>query len=163
MGASGWHYFVPYQPDLNKALQELRQRVFEQGHYYKPAEFYEAILDIQPEPLQEKLKESIEEFRSHPEPKSIEELLQQSGESGTHSIVDIQGISAEPDYGFASPLSGEQLIGLFGTNRPTHAMVAGWDWGPVITKYRHRYQGLYIVVYKDEQPNEIFFCGFSGD
>src|SRR4051794_13947168 len=28
MGASGWSYYVPYQGDVNKALQDLRQQVF---------------------------------------------------------------------------------------------------------------------------------------
>ncbi|PWU50199.1 hypothetical protein DLE60_23765 [Micromonospora globispora] len=34
MGASGWSYTVPYQPDLNAALHELRERVFAEGRYY---------------------------------------------------------------------------------------------------------------------------------
>ena len=33
MGASGWHYFVAYQPDIDKALQELRVDVFKKGEY----------------------------------------------------------------------------------------------------------------------------------
>jgi len=36
MGASGWRYFTPYQPDINAALQALRQRVFEGGAYGDP-------------------------------------------------------------------------------------------------------------------------------
>lgn len=34
MGASGWTYFVPYQPDITKALNELREQVFRDGKYY---------------------------------------------------------------------------------------------------------------------------------
>jgi hypothetical protein len=40
MGASGWSYKVPFQSDINKALQELRQKVFEAGDYYKADDFY---------------------------------------------------------------------------------------------------------------------------
>jgi len=34
MGASNWAYFVPYQVDINKALQDLREDVFNSGNYY---------------------------------------------------------------------------------------------------------------------------------
>jgi hypothetical protein len=45
MGASGWSYFVPYQSDIEQALQELRQAVFERGAYYKPAEFHRRLYE----------------------------------------------------------------------------------------------------------------------
>ena len=34
MGASGWDYYVPYQSDLQAALDELRQRVLDSGDYW---------------------------------------------------------------------------------------------------------------------------------
>jgi hypothetical protein len=40
MGASGWEYFVPYQQDINKALQELRQKAFDEGDYVKVYDGY---------------------------------------------------------------------------------------------------------------------------
>lgn len=36
MGASGWHYFTDYTPDLQVALDLLRQRVFRSGKYFLP-------------------------------------------------------------------------------------------------------------------------------
>ena len=33
MGATGWKYFVPYQADLEAALQQLREKVFAEGQY----------------------------------------------------------------------------------------------------------------------------------
>ncbi len=33
MGASGWSYFVPYDPDPNRALEALRWKVFRAGDY----------------------------------------------------------------------------------------------------------------------------------
>ena len=33
MDASRWHYFTPYDPDPNAALQRLRQEVFATGQY----------------------------------------------------------------------------------------------------------------------------------
>src|SRR5262245_15426476 len=36
MGASSWHYFTPYDPDPEVALQRLRQLIFESGQYGDP-------------------------------------------------------------------------------------------------------------------------------
>jgi hypothetical protein len=36
MGASSWVYLVPYQVDLQAALDSLRHRVFESGDYISP-------------------------------------------------------------------------------------------------------------------------------
>jgi hypothetical protein len=36
VGASGWIYFTPYDPDPNAALQRLRQEVFATGQYTRP-------------------------------------------------------------------------------------------------------------------------------
>ena len=33
MGATGWHYFVPYEADTQAALQSLREKVFKEGTY----------------------------------------------------------------------------------------------------------------------------------
>jgi hypothetical protein len=35
MGASGWAYFVPFQVDIAKALQQLRDEVFQRGDYFR--------------------------------------------------------------------------------------------------------------------------------
>jgi hypothetical protein len=44
MGASQWAYAVPFQPDINAALQDLRQKVFRSGNYYTRATFNERLL-----------------------------------------------------------------------------------------------------------------------
>lgn len=36
MGASGWDYIVPYQADLQAALDDLRRQVFSSGDYISP-------------------------------------------------------------------------------------------------------------------------------
>jgi hypothetical protein len=35
MGASGWHYLVPYQDDVAQALEELRHAVYNSGDFYR--------------------------------------------------------------------------------------------------------------------------------
>jgi hypothetical protein len=39
MGATGWSYFVPYQQDINVALEELNDDVFKQGQYEQSFNF----------------------------------------------------------------------------------------------------------------------------
>ncbi|HEX2998427.1 MAG TPA: hypothetical protein VHP14_26615 [Anaerolineales bacterium] len=39
MGASDWSYFIPYQQDLNKALQQLKEDLFQKGQYERPIGF----------------------------------------------------------------------------------------------------------------------------
>jgi hypothetical protein len=166
MGASGWAYFVPFQVDIAKVLQKLRDEVFQRGDYFKPDEFYSALLDSEvaenlPLEVRDSLEEQIEEMRSRSEPDSIEELIEMSAESGTHSILDIKGISNEPDFGTAAPLTDEELVQLFGTTKPTKSIVEGKI--SEIQLLRSSWQGTYIVLYEDKMPKEILFAGFSGD
>jgi len=69
MGATGWSYFVPYQPDINKALKELGDQVFREGQYQGPFEFDEDEFESQRaylasiyQTLPEGLRERAEEF-----------------------------------------------------------------------------------------------------
>jgi len=86
---------------------------------------------------------------------------------GTHSIIDIDEIAPMPRVGAAAPLSNEELERFFGTDKPTREMIEGKerDLGAFLQQAMGRYrgQGTYIVVYKDSQPNEIYFTGYSGD
>jgi hypothetical protein len=166
MGASGWSYFIPYQEDVYQALQELREIIFEQGAYYKPAEFYGKILEsevgqnMSPD-LRGQLKTDVEKMRKQPKPNSIDELIELNGESGTHSILDIQKVASSPDFGVVAPLSQKELRDIFGTERPNREMVE--NKAEIVKSLRGRWQGTYIIVYNKETPKEIFFTGFSGD
>ncbi len=131
MGASGWAYLVPYQSDINTALQELREAVFKSGAYYTESAFLEMIDEdlvekyVPPDFFQQ-FKEALRSLRSEPQrpkPRTIAELLEMNGENGTHSIIDINGIASAPSFGRAAPLSHQQLMGLFGTDQPTRSMV----------------------------------------
>ncbi len=161
MGASGWKYFVPYQPDLNKALHDLHQKVFEANAYHFPLEVHFTVEEYQ-SMSEEALTAKIEELRkAQRRPQSIDELLRMNGETGTHSIIDIESVSDTPDFGKVAPLSQQQLLRLFNTDSPTHTMIeARVD---DLYTLRRRWQGTYIIVYKDHQPDEIFFIGYSGD
>jgi hypothetical protein len=56
MGASGWSYFVPFDPDPSAALIRLKAKVRKSGEYYRgaPEDGTHSILDIRgvhPDPV----------------------------------------------------------------------------------------------------------------
>jgi hypothetical protein len=143
MGASGWSYWVPHEPDLQAALEKLRARVFAEGHYFKGWGEYEVK-----------------------SPASIEDLFQQMGElgtatEGTHSILDMESIGETPEFGVVCPLTEDELVARFGTTKPTRAQIEVEE--SALQSLRYRWEGTYVVAYDGEQPSEILFVGFSGD
>ena len=99
-----------------------------------------------------------------PKPTTIEELLESRAESGTHSILDIHSISSEPQFGAISPFPRTKLVEFFGTETPTHEQIEEvHDSGSLEEYVSERWQGVYIVAYRNGLPSEIFFAGCSGD
>jgi hypothetical protein len=97
-------------------------------------------------------------------PKTIEKLLEIQAESGTHSILDVVGISPQPKLGAISPFPRSKLVGFFGSETPSHAQIEGvHDSGSLEEFVSERWQGIYVVAYLDGSPSEIFFAGCSGD
>jgi hypothetical protein len=180
MGATQWSYFVPYQPDINKALQQLRGDVFEQGAYEQPFGFDQNEVESQLDYLASKYQSLPDEIRKHTDqflefaraaakqqaprqsPDSIEQLLKRCGTEGTHSILDIEWVSLEPAFGVIAPLPQGKLVGIFGTEQPTREMVEKWSARidpPDAEPLYQRWEGIYIVVYRDTEPVEIYFEG----
>jgi hypothetical protein len=95
MGAEPYKYTVPYEPDIQAALDALRRQVFESKKFHG-AEFNPATPEI---------------------------ALNLTEADGTRSILDISRISATPDFFCASPLSPQELEQYFGTQKPTRDMV----------------------------------------
>jgi hypothetical protein len=184
MGATQWSYFVSYQPDIDKAVQQLKDDVFEQGAYEQPLGFDQDKVESQLDYLASKYQSLPDEIREHTDqflelaraaakqqaprqsPDSIEALLERCGTEGTHSILDIERVSPEPAFGVIAPLAHGKLLELFGTEQPTREMVEKWSTrvDPVDAEplYR-RWGGIYIVVYHGTEPVEIYFEGCSGD
>ena len=147
MGAEPYYYFVKYNPDIDAALQELREREFKAGRY---------------NPVIHHLDFPIEPDAPSPgaQHDSIEEALEASNADGTRSILDLNHVSEEPDFCAVAPLRPEELDQLFGTKQPTHDMIEQCE---ELFENMDRGQGIYIVAYKDGQPDEIFFGGYSFD
>jgi hypothetical protein len=147
MGASPYFYFVKYQADREKALQELRQQEFQAGRYNPAVSFPD--FPIRP---------------SSPSPgaqhESIEDALEDSDADGTRSILDLDHFSDEPEFCAVTPLSQDVLKELYGTTQPTRAMIEkNMDFLDDI----ERGHGVSIVAYKNGQPDEFFFAGYSFD
>jgi hypothetical protein len=143
MGAVPYDYFVPYRDDIAAALRELREREFRAGRYNPALPFPQHSGAAAP-------------GAQHP---TIQAALKASGADGTRSILDLDRISPTPRLGAVSPLSEALRRRLFGTERPSRDMV---EQG---AQFEHldRGQGVYIVVYKADRPDEIYFAGYSYD
>jgi hypothetical protein len=183
MGATGWSYFVSYQEDIDQVLQELREQVFNAREYQPPnepsteefetAKSYLASLSLDPEKTRKELDALITLSQAFTRPRkttrtptTIEQLLEQCGEEGTHSILDIERVSPTPEFAAITALSHDQLLAIFDTIEPTHAMVEKWSKriDPMGSESLYgRWEGIYIIVYEDGQPAEIYFEGTSGD
>jgi hypothetical protein len=94
-------------------------------------------------------------------PGSIRELLNRAGESGTHSILDIERVSEDPGFGVAAPLPPNSVRQAFGTETPTHEDVER-HW-PDVAERLGRWHSCYLVVFRDGEPHEYAFIGCSGD
>lgn len=147
MGAHPYWYYVPYQKDINRALQELRRREFEAGRYNPVVRFPKFPVDTR--------------FASlGAQHESIEEAMAAADTDGTRSILDIESVEDERDFGVAAPLDEETLEAFFETREPAHeAIEENMDFLEEI----ERGHCVYIIVYKDGQPDEIFFAGYSFD
>jgi hypothetical protein len=178
MGASAWEYFTPYQPDLEKAFRDLRQQVFDTGdylldtpslppteeEYIRQAYRMGICITEEDEERHRRIYREMKAKYSKPTPRTIEELIEWNGESGTHTIIDVTYFTDDPNSNAlftAIPLSEAQLLCLFGTTKPTHSVVV--EKGTEIRGLRQRSQAAYCIVYEGDEPAEIYFAGFSGD
>jgi hypothetical protein len=147
LGAEPYWYFVEYNPDIEAALQTLRQREFQAGRYNPVIPFPE--FPIGPD--------SPAPGAGHA---SIEEALHDADADGTRSILDLERVTEEPGFGAVSRLGDDVIMQLYGTTEPTRQLV---EENAGFMECIERYQGIYIVLYKDGKPDEICFAGYSAD
>jgi hypothetical protein len=147
MGAHPYWYFVEYRPDLDEALQELREREFQAGRYNPVTPFPTFPLDLSEAP-----------GAQHD---SIEDAQEDAAEDGTRSILDLSMVGDEPDYDVAARIPDSELLNLYGTTKPTREMLES-DLG-FFSEDMERGQGVCTIVYKGGQPVEILFAGLSFD
>jgi hypothetical protein len=149
MGGHAYWYLVPYQEDRQKALDDLRASEFEAGRYH-PVISYMTFT----EPAFSAQKPGAKH-------KTIRAAIKASAEDGTRSILDIDGFSDRPEYGKSAPLSPARLRELYDTDQPTREQVI--DMRGELSESVSRGKCVYIVVYADGAPSELFFLGYSYD
>jgi hypothetical protein len=147
MGAHAYWYVVPYNPDVDAALQALRQREFAAGRY-------NPVMPFPPFPV------GPHSPAPGPRHASIEDARQDASADGTRSILDLDHVADVPDFCAAAPLPDDVLLDLYGTTTPTRAAVErDMDFFEEI----ERGHGVYVVLYRDGRPDEILFAGYSFD
>jgi hypothetical protein len=137
-GTALWEYCVPYQSNIQKALDELRQREFKAGNF----------------------------FRSELHPKTIDDAIRNADAPGTRSILDIEKVSVTHDIETVSPAPPDKLRQLFRTDKPSHAAVerASRTFSTEFFTFLETYgrvEGVYILLYDGDRPVEIYFAGWS--
>jgi hypothetical protein len=150
MGGHFWSYHVPYQQDLNAALQALRDSEFKAGRFWQPTEVMPGFLG-----------RLLGQGPSKPKPpRDIREALKIADATGTRSILDMERISDTPDYGAVCRLTPDQLKEFFGTEQPTQEVIEKSD---EFIESLERGQGVCIVLYRGGKPDGLYFAGYSYD
>ena len=147
MGAHPYWYTVKYRPDVDAALEDLREQEFQAGRYNPVMPFIDfPLTPASPAP--------------GPGHRTIADAFADADADGTRSILDIMGIGDEPNFGVACPLAPEVLQSLYGTTRPTLAAVEG---NMEFLADVERGQAVYVVCYTNGAPSELLFAGYSYD
>jgi hypothetical protein len=188
MGAKPWSHFTPYQADINAALQSLKEQEFRTGRYGFSQWFNEvgSVMSALGIPgassftsafggVVNAVKPSADALiAKHGDVHSaMRAVLEESGESGTMSILDMLSVSDGPDTCAVCPLSEAELMALFQTVQPSSEIienillneeeVEGLGTSDLFWDEIGRAEGRYIIAYEDGKPTEIFFAGFSAD
>src|SRR5262249_51635549 len=146
MGGHPWWYLVPYEQDVLKSLEALRQREFAAGRYNPAEDFPKFPVDLNHAP-----------GCKHA---SIDDAREDADADGTRSILDVSDVRPAPDYDAVAPLEDEALMEFFGTTKPTVEDVEDCD---DVFDEIERGQGIYVIVYDKDEPSQIFFAGYSYD
>jgi hypothetical protein len=143
--ASAYWYFVPFDTDVRRALDELRKREFEAGRYY---------------PVVPRLYSGDPNLRlvsPGPRHASVAQAVAAAGDDGTRSILDIDDLATDLAFGVAAPLGERTLREVFDSCTPTHDEVE--EQVAELLEDLAPGQCGYLVVYDDDEPAELFFVG----
>jgi hypothetical protein len=129
-------------------LDELRAREFDQGRYNPVMPYPPELVDDTTPPGP---------GRQH---ETIEDALCETDADGSRSILDIERVGTEADFGVARRLTEEELQAHFGTTTPTREQVLE----VMPTEDVERGEAVCLTAYDEVgYPTEIFFAGYSCD
>ena len=146
MGASGWHYHVPYRADLQAALDDLRRATFAEGDYYWPYEGH---------------------GEPRPRPSTVEDLFADEWiqECGTHSVLDVHRVIGPADAsesGTVKPIAADEAYHHTGRMRLRRADKESVD--EIVEMTVRGWAGRCAILHDAAgEPVEIYFSGISGD
>lgn len=150
MGASGWHYFIPYTPDVRAALAALRDDVARRGDHLTDGingnDGTHSVLDvwsISDEPIVEP-------------PLNYEQLV-----ALTPAQYRARLDARDARRGTLAPVADAVLTNVLGTTRPTRADVKRGAYA--LHGLFGTGSGIYLVVYQKDRPAEYYLAGASGD
>lgn len=146
MGSSLYWYRVPYQPNLQAALDELRRREFAAGNY-APAVARPVFGEAPPKP------------KKKPPFRTIDDAIAESDAAGTRSILDVMVVAKKPGPGVASPFHPQDVEDLFGVANPSPALVDNHL--ELLVEDVPRGECRYLVMHEAGKPTEILFAGWS--
>ncbi|GIF96665.1 hypothetical protein [Catellatospora citrea] len=183
MGASSWTSRVPYQQDIEAALELARQDAYDRGDYYRVTPNTQAQTMSEEQYVAWELAElrrSLAEAFGDDAPDADDTMARDSWRaaqvavtgpdslldaqiySGAHSVIDMTGVAPAPEPGMVAPVPDDVLEEVFGTCRPTADAIAGALAGRSLENFG-RWHGAYVVAYDGEHPESIVFFGSSGD
>ncbi len=132
MGSEAYTWVTKYRENLADALRAAREETFAAGKF----------------------------LGAEDHPASIEEAVELDPDCGTGSLLEIVGVSATPDFLCASRLSREELLGFFGTERPTFEEIGKCSlfWESI-----DRGEARAVVLYEQGRPEKICFAAWTID
>jgi hypothetical protein len=147
MGGHPWFYFTRYQQDINAALMALRQQELLAGRY-------NPVIPLPEFPV---TSHSAAPGAQHA---SIDAARRAADADGTRSILDMDRVGQNPDFGVVAPLPKDRLMAIYGTDKPTREMV---EQNMDFLEEIERGHGIYFFIYDAGEPSEIVFAGYSYD
>ena len=147
MGGHPWWYEVPYQEDIERAMNELRDRELQAGRY-NPVTRYPQFPHTDRAPAK---------GARHA---SIDEAMDATDADGSRSILDMYSVGEEFGPSTMTPLGETQLLEYFRTTRPTTDDILGSD---AFFEDIGRGEGRCVVLYEGEKPTRLLFVGYSFD
>lgn len=180
MGASYWEAVTEYHGEVEDALRHAQIQCFREAGYDVPKLLAERVEDMveavrsceedDPYDLIDVYRDSLQEYRQMAargvpeEPGAQIELLRRIEAISSDcvgNILDMTGISQDPEEGKVQRLSPEQIREKFGTANPSlHEARNGMK---KVAGSISRGTAICFPVYEDGSPVAWLFAGYSAD
>ncbi len=192
MAGSGWSFLVEYDGKPESLMRSLETHVFQSGRFDIPIvepEFLDEIdfFSVSDEEREEMAEQygleamltvarrvgfadfvpwCVERMKTG-RVETLEELraMQCLSSSGTHSPLDMSGISDAPEDFKLYPLADDQILKVFGTSRVRYDDVASRDMfvARSLPEAYANWQGVFVPVYTGDSITHAYVEGASGD